>query len=117
MVHPENLFRSIECMGSIGEPVCCVPVPSREIPDYVPIKKEADYPICGASEINLKSDGTPMHMGAIHQFKPFDDGFCMKSTFFCPNRAPKAMSEGHKLHFALEIVNDIVFAHKKLNAK
>jgi len=115
MVHPEHLFRSIECMGSIGEPVCCAPVPSREIPDYVPIKKDPNFPICGASEINLKSDGTPMHMGAVHQFKTFVDGFCMKSTFFCPNNVPKAMSEGHKPHFALEIVNDIVFAHKKLN--
>lgn len=29
----------------------------------------------------------------------------LKSTFFCPGKAPKAIAEGHKIHFALELVN------------
>jgi hypothetical protein len=115
MVHPEHLYRGIEAMGTIGEPVRCAAVPLQEIPEYVPIKKDPSYPICGVSEVNLKSDGKPMHMGAIHEFKPFENGFHMKSTFFCPNNAPKAMSEGHKLHFALEIINDLLVVHEELN--
>ena len=115
LVHPEHLYHGIEAMGSIGQPVYCDAVMLQEIPHYVPIKRDMSYPIWGVSEVYLKSDGTRMHMGAMHEFKPFENGFHMRSTFFCPNNAPQAMSEGHKLHFALEVVNDIILVHQELN--
>lgn len=112
--YPEHYMRSMECIGLFGEPVLCSPVPLRDIPDYVPVVRHPDYPICGSSEVNLK-DGTPMHLGAIHQFRITEKGLHVKSIFFCPNNAPKAISEGHKLHFAIELINDISMAYRQLS--
>ncbi|MCQ9327242.1 hypothetical protein [Neisseria dentiae] len=46
-------------------------------------------------------------MGAIHELAPPENGFRQKSTFRCPKNAPKAIADGHTLHFAIEVVNGI----------
>jgi len=112
---PEHYMRSMENFGMLGEPTLCTSAPYRDIPDYVPVSREPDYPICGVSGVNLKSDGAPLHLGAIHQFKNTEEGLYLKSIFFCPKNAPKAVSDGHKLHFAIELYNDISMAYNSLS--
>lgn len=60
----------------------------------------------------FKRDDTPIHVGAYHMFRPNPDGFELKSTFFCPGKAPKAIADGHKMHFAIELVNSARYAHE-----
>lgn len=40
----------------------------------------------------------------------------MKSIFVAPGKAPKAVADGHKIHFALEIVNSMYIAYAKNQA-
>ena len=99
----------MEVFGMFGEPTY-IRGHLSAIPDYVPVKQETDYPICQVGEVYLHSDGTPIHLGAIHQFKPIENGFLIKSIFFCPKNAPKAIADGHKIHFAIEMCNDLRIA-------
>ena len=68
--------------------------------------------------MTTKSDDTNFHVGAFHQFRNTDDGFVIRSTFVAPGDSPKAVAEGHKIHFPLEIVNSmkIAYAQKQADA-
>lgn len=105
--------RGMETFGMFGEPAFVHGVADKEIPRGLPIKKDPAYPLTLCGEMLLKSDDTSIHVGACHQVQPREDGFAMKSTFFCPGRAPKAIADGHKIHFALEIINGAKFAAKQ----
>ncbi|MGI6033455.1 MAG: hypothetical protein ACOX69_08575 [Coriobacteriales bacterium] len=93
-----------EAFGMFGEPVHTYGVGStKEIPADFPFKRDPNYPGVMFGELGLKSDGTNIHVGAIHEICPVPGGVKTKSTFFCPKNAPAAIPEGHKLHFALEM--------------
>ncbi|MGM9525035.1 MAG: hypothetical protein ACI3U1_02070 [Peptococcaceae bacterium] len=93
----------IETFGLFGEPTYFYGTASSVIPSYVPVKRLEDYPAIMAGECHLVHDDFNIHVGAIHQIKPLPDGVDIFSSFFCPKCAPKAIADGHKLHFALEI--------------
>lgn len=103
--------RGMEAFGMFGEPTFITGTASKDIPEGLPIEKDPSYPKSMFGETLLKSDGTNIHIGAFHQFRPEQGGFSMKSTFFCPGRAPKAIADGHKIHFALELTNSMKIAY------
>lgn len=93
-----------EAFGMFGEPVHTYGVGSTQaVPEGFPFKRDPAYPGIMFGELGLRSDGTNIHVGAIHEICPVPGGVKTKSTFFCPKNAPKAIPEGHKLHFALEM--------------
>lgn len=104
--------RGMESFGMFGEPVYIHGISSKQIPAELPIEKDDTYPIQIFGEMLLKSDNTPIHVGAYHMFCPTEDGFKLKSTFFCPSKAPAAIAWGHQLHFAIEIVNSASLAYE-----
>lgn len=108
--------RGAESFGMFGEPVYVHGEASPEIPAAMPFSKDPAFPMTVYGKFLLKSDDTGINVGACHQFRPTPDGFAMKSTFFCPKAAPKAIADGHKLHFAIEIVNSMKIAHAKASA-
>lgn len=113
----ESGQRGMETFGMFGGPVY-VHGATSEIPADLPVQKDPAYPIQMFGEMNLRRDDTPIHVGAYHQFRPTQEGFDVKSTFFCPGTAPAAVADGHKLHFAIEIVNSARLAYEnQLNAK
>lgn len=93
----------MEVFGMLGEPTHIHGTGQPDIPEGVPVEREPGYPVCLAGETHLASDDLNLHLGAIHEFKPGADGFDMKSTFFAPANAPHAISQGHTIHFAIEI--------------
>lgn len=105
--------RGMETFGMFGEPSYVHGIASADVPDHFPFKKDPEYPMTLCGEMRLKSDDTPIHVGALHQLKPLDDGFTMRSIFFCPKAVPQAMADGHRLHFAIEICNGIKAAYAK----
>lgn len=108
--------RGMESFGMFGEPAY-VHGTTSDLPTGMPFEKDPSYPLAIYGSMLLKSDDTPINVGAFHQFRPGADGFAVKSTFFCPARAPRAIADGHKIHFAIEILNSIKFAHaRKQNA-
>lgn len=104
--------RGMEVFGMFGEPVYVHGVTS-EVPAGLPVEDDPAYPVKAFGEMNLRRDDTPIHVGAYHQFCPMPDGFKVKSTFFCPGKAPDAIADGHKLHFAMEIANSARIAYEK----
>lgn len=52
--------------------------------------------------VHLESDGTDIHVFSLLQTKPTEDGFILKSAIHWPSKTPKALVEGHKLHYAIE---------------
>lgn len=105
--------RIVETLGAFGEPTDTVG--KMSIPDYLNFERDKNYPQGFGGAIFLSSDDTPMYVGAIHEFCPTSEtSFRQKSTFFCPNNAPKAIADGHTLHFAIEIVNGMKVAFEKL---
>lgn len=103
--------RGMETFGMLGEPVYVKGI-TTEHPEELPIEPDASYPVKIAGEMALKRDGTPIHVGAYHMFRPSPDGFDVKSSFFCPGKAPKGVADGHKIHFAIEIVNSSIIAYR-----
>lgn len=103
--------RIMETFGSFGEPTDTVGH-FAPVPDYVPFVRDERYPTALTGAIFLKSDNTPIYVGAIHELAPTENGFMQKSTFWCPKNAPKAIADGHTLHFAIEIVEGIKDAMK-----
>ncbi|MGI6557113.1 MAG: hypothetical protein ACOX1H_07400 [Pseudoramibacter sp.] len=103
--------RGMETFGMFGEPVYVHGTSSDTIPEGLPVEVDESYPMRMFGEMLLKRDDTPIHVGAYHMFRPTPDGFDVKSTFFCPGKAPEAVAEGHKMHFALEIVNSARYAY------
>lgn len=97
--------RGMEAFGMFGEPVFVHGTASEEAVAGLPIEDDPSYPLKVSGAMLLKSDDTPIHTGACHMVRPTQDGFDIKSTFFCPGKAPAAIADGHKYHFALEIVN------------
>ena len=93
----------VEAFGCFGEPVVTEGVNSQQIPEYTGVERHEDYPMIIAGELSLKETGENIHVGAIHQFKPTEDGFNIISSYFCPKDAPEAIAQGHTIHFALEI--------------
>jgi hypothetical protein len=108
--------RGMESFGMFGEPVYVHGVGGTEVPAEMPFEKDPSYPLTICGSMRLKSDDTPINVGACHQFRPGPDGFALKSIFFCPKRAPKAIADGHKLHFAIEITNSAKIAYAKVQA-
>lgn len=102
--------RGMEAFGMFGEPVYVHGIASQTIPDGLPFERDSDYPMIVCGQFLLKSDDTPIHVGACHQVRPSATGFTLKSTFFCPGKAPQAIADGHKLHFATEIINSAKYA-------
>ncbi|MFT4297054.1 MAG: hypothetical protein QM582_16755, partial [Micropruina sp.] len=103
--------RGMEAFGLFGEPAYVHGVAASEIPAELREAADPAYPMKVCGEMLLKSDDTPLHLGALHQFRPTPTGFALKSTFFCPASAPAAIAEGHKLHFAIEVTNSIRAAY------
>lgn len=104
--------RGMEVFGLLGEPVYVYGVSSDKIPEGLPIQEDPTYPLRVCGEMLLKRDDTPIHVGACHMFRPAPDGFAIRSTFFCPGKAPAAIAAGHQLHFAMEIVNSARCAYE-----
>lgn len=121
--NPEHFFvvgdittgqRGMETFGMFGEPTAFHGVGSSDpdaIPEAMPFGPDPDYPVRIYGSALLLSDDTDIHVGAFHQFRPREDGFRVKSIFFCPRKAPRAVADGHKIHFTLEILNSVKTAH------
>jgi hypothetical protein len=107
--------RGMETFGMFGEPAYVHGIASAEVPAFMPFEKDPAYPITIFGQMLLKSDDFPINVGALHQVRPSADGFSIKSTFSCPRKAPKAIVDGHKLHFAIEITNSIKVAYAQKN--
>jgi hypothetical protein len=103
--------RGAETFGMFGEPIYMHGVAHDTLPEGLPVQKDPSFPIAIFGEMATKSDDTNFHVGALHQFRPTEDGFVVKSTFVAPGSAPKAVAAGHKIHFALEIINSMKIAH------
>lgn len=108
--------RGMEAFGLFGEPVYVHGVAADIVPEGLPVEEDPSYPMTMFGEMLLKSDDTPIHVGAYHRFRPLADGFDVKSTLFCPGKAPRAIAEGHKIHFAIEIVNSAEAAYENRHA-
>ncbi|WEV57434.1 hypothetical protein [Ligilactobacillus acidipiscis] len=102
----------MEVFGMFGEPTYITGEATDEIPAGLPFKKDPHYVKSMFGETLLGSDGTNIHLGAMHEFLPEENGFSMKSTFFCPGKAPQAIADGHKIHFALELTNSMKIAYQ-----
>ncbi len=107
----ESGQRGMETFGMFGEPVYMHGVAQENLPEGLPVAKDPDFPIAMFGEMATKDDDTNFHVGAFHQFRPTEDGFVAKSTFVAPGDSPMAITEGHQVHFALEIVNSMKLAY------
>lgn len=107
----------MEVFGMFGEPTYITGKAAQEIPAGLPFKKDPTYVKSMVGETLLGSDFTNIHLGAMHEFLPEENGFKMKSTFFCPGTAPQAIAEGHKIHFALELTNSMKIAYQMKQEK
>lgn len=105
----------MEVFGMLGEPTHVHGTGQPEIPEGVPVEREPGYPVCLAGVTHLASDDLNIHLGAIHEFRPGADGFDMKSTFFGPANAPNAISQGHTIHFAIEIGHMFTDGYDKIH--
>jgi hypothetical protein len=105
--------RGAETFGMFGGPIYMHGVAHDTLPEGLPVQKDPTFPIALFGEMATKSDDTNFHVGALHQFRPTEDGFVAKSIFIAPGKAPKAIADGHKIHFALEIVNSMYVAHAR----
>jgi hypothetical protein len=112
----ESGQRGAEAFGMFGEPVYMHGVAHDTVPAGLPFSRDESYPIGVFGEMATKDDDTNFHVGALHQFRPGDDGFSVKSIFVAPGDAPKAIADGHKIHFALEIINSMKIAHAQQQA-
>lgn len=92
----------MEPFGMFGEPTAVNLQANPIIPDFVDFKGEEGFRAMSGT-LTLLSDNSPINLSAIHEYKPTEDGFLMKSTFYCPKNAPKAMADGHPIHFAVEV--------------
>lgn len=106
----ESGQRGAEAFGMFGEPVYMHGVGHDSVPEGLPFTRDESFPIGIFGEMATKDDNTNFHVGALHQFRPTADGFVVKSIFVAPKKAPKAIADGHKIHFALEIVNSMQIA-------
>ncbi len=106
----------MKVFGMTGEPTHVHGTGQQEIPEGIPVEREPGFSVCLAGETHLAVDDLNIHLGAIHEFKPTADGFEMKSTFFAPANAPRALSEGHPIHFAIEIANMFQDGYDKIHA-
>nr|WP_300141626.1 hypothetical protein [Propionicimonas sp.] len=109
--------RGAETFGMFGEPIYMHGVAHDTVPEGLPVQKDPSFPIAIFGEMATKSDDTNFHVGALHQFRPTEDGFVVTSIFIAPGRAPKAVADGHKIHFALEIINSIRIAYARKQAQ
>lgn len=123
--HPEHFIiigdiesgqRGAEAFGMFGEPVYMHGIAHDTVPEGLPFTRDESFPIGMFGEMATKDDDTNFHVGALHQFRPGDDGFLVKSIFVAPRKAPKAIADGHKIHFALEIINSMKIAYAKKRA-
>lgn len=109
----ESGQRGAEAFGMFGEPVYMHGIAHDSVPAELPFSRDESYPIAVFGEMATKDDDTNIHVGALHQFRPTADGFLVKSIFVSPGDAPKAIADGHKIHFALEIINSMKIAYAK----
>lgn len=108
----EGEQHGMETFGMFGEPTYITGNATQEIPAGLPFKRDPAYVKMMFGETLLASDHTNIHLGAMHEFLPEKDGFSMKSTFFCPGKAPQAIADGHTIHFALELTNSMKLAYQ-----
>lgn len=107
----------MEVFGMFGEPTYITGKAVQEVPVGLPFKKDPAYIKSMFGETMLGSDFTNIHLGAMHEFLPKENGFKMKSTFFCPGKTPQAIADGHKIHFALELTNSMKIAYQMKQQK
>ncbi|MCQ9388103.1 hypothetical protein NQ038_05510 [Brevibacterium sp. 50QC2O2] len=112
----ESGQRGAETFGMFGGPVYMHGVAHDTVPDYLADKRDESYPVAVFGEMAFKSDDTNFHVGALHQFRPSDNRVEVKSIFIAPGSSPRAIADGHKLHFALEVVNSMKIAYAKRQA-
>ncbi|ANZ64985.1 hypothetical protein AYR62_13465 [Secundilactobacillus paracollinoides] len=93
----------METFGMLGEPTLTYGTGSKTIPDYADVQRLADHPGILSGATFLKHDNFNIHVGAVHQIQPLDNGLDIVSSYFCPKDAPKAIADGHTIHFALEL--------------
>lgn len=108
--------RGSETFGMFGEPVYMHGVAHETVPDGLPVTRDPSFPIAVFGESLTKDDDTNFHVGAFHQARPTEDGFVLKSTFIAPGASPRAVADGHKIHFALEVVNSMKIAYARKQA-
>lgn len=108
--------RGSETFGMFGEPIYMHGIAYDTIPPDLPVVRDETFPVAVFGEMATKDDDTNFHVGAVHQFRPEEDGFVVKPTFIAPEAAPKAVADGHKIHFALEVINSMKIAHAKKQA-
>lgn len=113
---PEHYAPGMETVGMYGEPIIAKPAGGREIPPYVPLTPDPDYPIWGAAVLRLAGDDFDTHLGVVHEYQPGKTGYRQRSTLFYPNSVPEVFGEGHKIHFAIEMINDFQLAHQRLTS-
>lgn len=105
----------LETFGLFGEPTYTVGTVLPELPPYLAACRDESYPQQLVGDISLHSDGSRIHVGAYHQIKPAAGGFAIRSVFYCPKNAPKAVADGHVIHFAIELREGIKRGFAMLN--
>jgi hypothetical protein len=118
-IHPEHFITEsprlteatcMEVFGMYGGPTYMALTARRRGHGYEPIPIDADTSVAMVADCRLMSDGTPMKMIGLHQFKVTPRGILLKAGVFLPAAAPKEIVEGHKLHLAVEMFNGMKFA-------
>lgn len=112
----ESGQRGAEAFGMFGEPVYMHGIAHDSVPEGLAVERDEAYPVAVFGEMATKDDDTNFHVGALHQFRPGDNEFSVKSIFVEPGDAPQAIADGHQVHFALEIINSMKIAHAKNQA-
>jgi hypothetical protein len=119
-IHPEHFVTEtpkftrstvMEVLGMHGEPMYMYMDIKRRGKGILPISIDHDTDAAMIAYGRLMSDGTPIHLIAVHQFKNTDTGMLMKAGIFFPAAAPKEMVDGHKMHLAVEMANTMRIAH------
>jgi hypothetical protein len=99
----EKANYGIEVMGMYGNPTAFFTDYSAVVGgDYNKFEVEPGWRGNAGGEVHLESDGTDLHVYSSMQTKPIEGGFLFKTAIHWPSKTPKALVEGHKLHYAIE---------------
>lgn len=121
----------IEAMGMFGNPVAFTAGYDEIVNGgYCAVEVEPGWMGNVGGAVHLESDGTDIHVFSSLQFKQEADGFIFKTAIHWPSKTPKALVDGHKLHYAIEYmegfrivapkddeINTTVFEHTHIEAK
>jgi hypothetical protein len=64
--------------------------------------------------VHLESDGTDIHIFSSLQTKQTENGFILKASIHFPSKTPKALVDGHKLHYAIEFAEGFRIVAREL---